>query len=161
MDVVVTDDKNNNTIIIIFVFLFILLILALAIWLIIMVVPRNNVSLFGQCTHQNECASGLVCGKWQITTSPTGTVCLQGLEGSCDIDSDCSAGLTCQDHVCKTFIIPSTMTPPSTITTPMTFLPHDQVLQFDQGIIQQPLRTITSLNQLLCSHNKYLVFNHQ
>ena len=100
--------NSSSSILVIIIFIFILIILGVVIWFIVMMRPKNTVPLFGACTHQNDCAPGLVCSTWSL--SQTGSVCLEGISGACDMTSDCATGLVCTDKVCVT--LPTTTSQP-------------------------------------------------
>lgn len=169
MDVVTTCPPcptmgGSSTAIVIITFVFILVILGLVIWLVIILVPKTTVALFGACTHQTDCSAGLVCSNWAL--SVTGTVCLNGVSNVCTINSDCATGLTCQSGVCTSLplasqVIPNTLSNTSLTNNlmfnkiPMTAVnqftpipyqsPNYQSIQTQHALSMQP---ITSLDQL-------------
>lgn len=100
-------EESNSIIIVIFIFM--LVILGLIIWIIIIMLPKNNVQLFGKCTHQLDCASGLVCAT--NPTNTTTTVCLSGLEQSCNTDTECADALVCLENQDKVKVC--TVKPPT------------------------------------------------
>lgn len=101
----------DDNLLVIFIFIFVLILLGLMIGLIILLLPKSNVQLDGSCTHQTECAVGLVCSAAPRTF--TGSVCLKGLLQECETNSECSTGLTCVNHLCS--LTGSTGTPPLTL----------------------------------------------
>ena len=126
MDVVVVVTSNSNIIIIV-VFIIILVILGLIIWVIVIMVPKNNVPLFGVCTHQIDCSAGLVCSQSSNITA-TGTVCLNGLAQTCNMDSDCASSLVCLANTDNIKVCMVKTNPPTTLNT-MSNLVFDQSLQ--------------------------------
>src|SRR4029079_18177668 len=139
-----------------FIFIFVLIILGLVIGLIIILLPRTNVQLDQSCTHQSDCAVGLVCSK--APRSLTGTVCLKGLNLECETNSECSTGLVCRDKVC---LLP-TGTIALTIENNLSFnnnisQPEVAQLQFNQNNFVNKMTPITTLPTNFFSNNFNLV----
>lgn len=141
----------NNTIIII-IFFAVLIIIGLIIWIIYMMIPKNTVELFGNCTHQTDCVNGLVCSRNKNNNS-TQYVCLGGYQQSCGTSSDCAGELICSNSVCvnKT-VTPATIinnsSPVFTTFNNMT----DTNITFNTGpryFGVQKIRPITSISQLM------------
>lgn len=91
------DNTNNSYLYAFVIFLLLLFLTAIVIAAIILFLPRSNVALFGACTEQSECESGLICYK---ANSNTGTVgkCLGGLGYTCNNNSDCANNLICLEN---------------------------------------------------------------
>lgn len=90
---------ENNNIIIIVIFIATLIIIGLIIWIIYSLMPKQTVGLFGSCTHQTECSSGLICSK---NANNDKLVCLGGIEQPCENNTDCGFDLICNDNkVCS------------------------------------------------------------
>ena len=97
--VVVTPAPQSSSALVIIIFIFMLALVGLIIWIIIIMIPKNSVGLYGQCSHQQDCSTGLVCGRSIVgAVSPTGTVCLGGIAQPCTIDSECAAPFVCQEN---------------------------------------------------------------
>src|SRR5688572_9237276 len=87
-------NTTTSPIVIILLFIISLTILGLIIWILVIMVPKNNVQLYGNCTHQLDCATGLVCSQRTGSTS----VCLNGLEQLCTTDSECASPFVCSEN---------------------------------------------------------------
>lgn len=137
----------NNTIIII-IFFAVLIIIGLIIWIIYMMIPKNTVELFGNCTHQTDCANGLVCSTNKNNNS-TQYVCLGGYQQSCGTSSDCAGDLICSNSVC----VNKTTTSTTTTTFNTTLNTND--IMFNTFVDPQiyfgvrKMHPITSISQLI------------
>lgn len=161
-------DPQSNPWLVIIIFLCIFIILGLIIWLIIVLVPRENVKLFGKCTHQTECDLGLVCSSSSMAA--LGTICLGGISQVCTITSDCATGLTCESGVCSALPqqppVVTTIEQPELMFQPLVnnvqFIPFAPMIEnsltinnFNKMSNPQVLTPITSLSAL---RNNNLVF---
>jgi len=132
---------ENNAILIIVIFICVLLILGLIIGAIIFIVPKQTVPFYGNCTNQNECATGLVCST--VNNKET-FACLRGIDQPCQSNMECGFSLVCltDRKVCST-------QPP---TMQQTILEQDLHVSFHQSFQsfnQSVMKPITSLNQLI------------
>lgn len=93
MDTIIVKDDNNKYYVAAFL-LFIIIVIIIVV-IILFIVPKSTVALFGACTDQSECSSGLICTK---NTGGTGGVCLGGLNYQCNNNSDCSKNYICLDN---------------------------------------------------------------
>lgn len=150
---------TDNPILIIVIFIIILVILGLIIWIVMIMVPKNNVPLFGACTHQMDCGAGLVCSQ-SANTTVTGSVCLNGLAQPCSVDSDCASTFVCLENTDNIKVCMVKTNPPTILNT-MSNLVFDQstnftvtnpavpvsTIQFTQPVTPklQPITSITSV----------------
>jgi hypothetical protein len=118
MDTIIIKDDNNKYYVAAFLlFIFIVIIIVV---IILFVVPKSTVALFGACTDQSECSSGLICTK----SSGTGGICLGGLNYQCNNNSDCSKNYICLDNSfsnTKVCMFQPQITTSSTFQTSPTF----------------------------------------
>ena len=138
-EVKVVNTTSNNSIIIIITFIFTLAILGLIIWIIILLIPKNNVQLFGHCTHQLDCSTGLVCSQ-----TVSNTVCLNGLAQLCNTDSECAAPLVCSENSDKVKVCMVKTNPIVTLNTTMSNLVFEPSAPVLQPIVQvTPVQPVT------------------
>lgn len=127
----------NNSFIIIIIFIVMLVILGLIIWIIVMMIPKHNVQLYGTCVSQIDCASGLVC-----SSSSKGYICLNGLDIPCTIDSECADSFVCHENKCTKKI--STIL--NSVMSNLTF--ENQPFQMAQPFNAAPLQAVTRLETI-------------
>jgi hypothetical protein len=133
---------ENNNIIIIVIFIATIIIIGLIIWIIYSLLPKQTTGLFGTCTHQIECSTGLICSK---NANNDKLVCLGGIEQSCENNTDCGFNLICNDKkVCESAV---TATVNNLNNGNALTMNMDPVITFN---VNQPrkITPITSLNQL-------------
>src|SRR4029077_10755473 len=112
---------------VVIIFIILLILLGLVIYMVIALIPKSDVGLYGDCTHQSDCMAGLVCSRG---TGFTGTVCLNGLDQGCATNTECATGLVC---IAKTGSTDKTCQPPP----PTVSLTADLI--FNNNMQQLPL----------------------